>query len=167
MAVRNPNPVLTGEWMEFIQAGLSISVGSASAGGVPQVVRAYGCRVAADGRTVRLIFPVSQAQPVLDAIRETGNIAASFCKPSTHLSIQLKGRDARMRRVDGLDVEAVRKQTTAFRSEIMALGFDEAFVCALTWSESDDLAAVTFTPSDAFLQTPGPRAGNRLRGSKR
>jgi hypothetical protein len=42
------------------------------------------------------------------------------------------------------------------------IGYDQAFVGTLLAYEPADLVAVTFTPTSAFAQTPGPQAGKRL-----
>jgi hypothetical protein len=42
------------------------------------------------------------------------------------------------------------------------VGVPEHLVRTVTSCEASDLVAVTFSPSAAFTQTPGPQAGTRL-----
>lgn len=136
-----------------------MAVGSATADRVPVVARVAACRVSDSRDAVTLIVFRSQSHSLLEAVRDTGRVAVFFSEPSTHKSLQIKGNDARIVRLLKTDVEAVRQHTEAFVAEIVALGFPESFVRGLAWADLNDLAAFRFTPSEAFLQTPGPRAG--------
>ena len=55
-----------------------------------------------------------------------------------------------------------RQWVSSFVVELAELGFNAPFVHAACAMQPDDMAAITFTPSDGFAQTPGPGAGSRL-----
>jgi hypothetical protein len=60
-------------------------------------------------------------------------------------------------------IQLAEKYCDAFVAELCPLGYDEPLIRALLWFDPNDLRAVTFTPREAFLQTPGPRAGEPLK----
>lgn len=124
------------------------------------IVRAVGCRVSSDRRRVVVLVPA--ADPFLEIVRRSRRIAVAFSKPSTHHTIQLKGEDAGIARRRKEDHELSERYVRDFVSELGPLGYAEEFIRALIGSEPDTLAAVSFQPAAAFLQTPGPRAGTPL-----
>jgi hypothetical protein len=146
----------------FIQSGVSIIAASRDARNVPTLVQALGCRVSADRQRVTIFLAASRSEPLLENIRVTRQIAVVFTQPSTHRSIQLKGTDAARVPIDGGECELLRRYTAGYSLELHTVGAVEGAAEILTWCEPEDLAAVAFTPSAAFSQTPGPRAGAPL-----
>jgi hypothetical protein len=155
-------PVLNEKWAAFIQGGVAITLASRDAQNVPTLVRAIGCRVEGNKQRVTILVTGSQAEPVLKAIRSTGTIAAVFTQPSTHISLQLKGNDAALTRVRATEVRWSKTQQDAFVADTSSIGYPEDLIRAVFWFDPADLMAITFTPASAFLQTPGPRAGESL-----
>jgi hypothetical protein len=146
----------------FIQGGVSMSASSCNADHTSALARAVGCRVSQDRRSVTLLFPKARAEALLAAIRFGGKIAAVFSEPPTHITLQLKGMDAAVSAVQKGDSKIHERYSDAIAANVCPLGFPEAFVRTLVACDTDDLAAVTFTVSQAFSQTPGPRAGEPL-----
>lgn len=139
-----------------------VSVASRDAHHVPSVSRALGCRIAPDRRRVTAFLDRSQCETLLRDLRETRAIAAVFSQPSTHRTIQLKGADAALASIESGDAALVEANRAALVKDMGTIGYDEAFVRTLLACEPADLVAVTFTPTSAFAQTPGPQAGKRL-----
>jgi hypothetical protein len=154
--------LLDAEHAAFIQGGVSINVAARDAAMVPRISRALGCRVSEDRRQVTVYLAAFQAADVLAAIRANGAIAVGFNLPSTHRSLQLKGTDAKIVTVERADLECAARYAAAFSADIGFLGYSAKFGYALLWFEPAELTAVAFTPTAAFEQTPGPRAGARL-----
>ncbi len=50
----------------------------------------------------------------------------------------------------------------AMTADLGRIGWSEAFVRTLTGADPADVAALAFTITAAFAQTPGPRAGEKL-----
>ena len=146
----------------FVQSAVSIIAASRDARNVPTLVPALGCRVSADRRHVTVFLALSRSELLLEDIRTTGQIAVVFTQPSTHRSIQLKATDAALVPVEDGDRELMRRYTAAYSVELRSVGAIEGAADILTWCEPQDLVAVAFTPSAAFSQTPGPRAGAPL-----
>lgn len=147
----------------FLQRGVSISVGACDDGGQPCLARAIGCKVTDDLRRVTVFISATQATQVLAGIRANGAIAVVFSEPSTHRTLQLKGRETAVSGLNGADMLIVERYAGAFARELAPLGFEETVVRTLLACPPADLVALTFTPSEAYLQTPGPQAGKPLR----
>jgi hypothetical protein len=156
------SPLLDEEHAAFLQGGVSMLAASRDPANAPKLARALGCRVAPDRRRVTVFLAAYQAAEVLAAIRTTGTIAVGFNLPSTHRSLQLKGTDAVVSALEPGDLEIAARYVAAFVADIRLLGYEERLGRALLAFEPAELVAVGFTPSLAFVQTPGPRAGARL-----
>lgn len=155
-------PLIDEELAAFLQSGMSLHVASRGAGLEPRVARAVGCRVSPDRRLVTVFVLASQAGPLLGDFAANGDIAFVASYPSTHRTVQLKGRDARPVPLDPADESLVARQADAFVADLAKLGYEEALPRSLLAGECADVVAVAFTPLQAFAQTPGPGAGAPL-----
>jgi hypothetical protein len=150
------------EHAEFITSGVSIIVAGRDASHETTLTRAVGCRVTDDRRCVTVLVCASQCGALLADVRANGIIAAVFTQPSTHRAIQLKGTDAAIAPLAGDDPHLFTAYRSKLAAEIAPFGHSEAFVRKLLSVSPGDVVAIAFTPSAAFLQTPGPRAGSPL-----
>ena len=146
----------------FMRSGVSISIASCDRNGMPQLVRALGCRVSDDGSRVTVFVPESKSQAVQRDIFASGAIAVTFTQPSTHRTMQLKSRDARVSALQPDDAQLVEAYRDAFVVEVGAMGHHEAMVRTLLFCPPEQLVALSFCPSEAYSQTPGPKAGKKL-----
>ena len=144
------------------RAGISITAASRDGGNVPRIGRCLGCRVSADRRKVTVFFAASQYKAFSDALAASKAVAVVFSLPSTHRALQLKGFDATVEPLAPGDVEIFTRHVAAFVEELAALGYSREVVDACHWSEAAEVRAVSFTPTAAFEQTPGPGAGAPL-----
>lgn len=147
---------------DFITHHVSILVGSCNARCEPAVVRAFGCRVAPDRRSVTVFLAVPHSTAVLADLRAGGGIAVVFSRPTTHETVQLKGMTARIEPLAEGDRELMRVYGRSFAEEIGTIGFEDPFRQAIMAGIEGEVVAVTFVPSAAFEQTPGPAAGQPL-----
>jgi hypothetical protein len=157
-------PLIDEELAAFLQSGISMHAGSVGPGNVPQLARAAGCRVTPDGRSVTVFLVESQARELLAQLRANGAIAVTFTRPKSHRTVQLKGSDARIVPVRPQDAADIDRQVAIFDAELSAIGFPQRFGWTLAGGSPLGLAAVAFTPTSAFVQTPGPSAGTALKG---
>jgi hypothetical protein len=155
--------VLNEKWAAFIQGGVSIVASSCTPDRVPTLTRVFGCRVTPSLQKVTIFISASQAEALMNAIHSTGAIAAIFTQPSTHISVQLKGTDAAVGPARPTDAQLSTRYIDAFVADVVPLGYSEDLIRALVTSDPSDLVCITFSPAAAFLQTPGPRAGEPLR----
>jgi hypothetical protein len=164
MAGRNDAPPLLNEAdAAFIEGGVSIVASSSTRENIPVMARAVACRVSPDLRSISILFTKQSARSLLDGIQSGKQIAVVFSRPSTHRTIQLKGKDAVAGPAQKRDIKLAERHRDHFVADVCPLGYAEPLVRALLWFDPDDLSAVTFTPTEAFLQTPGPRAGEPLK----
>jgi hypothetical protein len=157
------SPFLDDELAAFIQGGVSINAASSGPGNVPAVSRALGCRVSEDRLRVTVFLAASRSAALLDAIAASKKVAVAFSQPSTHRTIQLKGVDAARSGVESGDPERLARCALAFGADLETAGYSAAVARMLLGAEPADLVAVSFTPSAAFNQTPGPGAGGPLK----
>jgi hypothetical protein len=158
-------PLIDEELAAFLQGGVSMHAASCAPGRAPGLARPLGCRVSADRRTVTVFLLASQAAPLLEDFRGNGRIAVVFSRPRSHRTVQLKGRDARVGPTAPEDARIVGQYRQAFVEELSFLNYDPSLPRTLLSGAQDDLVAVSFTPSEAFVQTPGPGAGAALKPS--
>jgi hypothetical protein len=154
-------PPLDADHAAFIQGGVSVVVATRNAERVADVVRGCGCRVARDRRRVTVLIEPSRAGTLLDDIASNGMIAVVFSQPSNHRTIQLKGSDARIVKVTAADRAIAARHLRDWTEELCRIGYTPEFAGAVR-GIAPTLAAITFTPTAAFQQTPGPGAGQPL-----
>jgi hypothetical protein len=139
----------------------SISVAGRDAGNRPAVARAFGCSLSADRRLLSVFLCPAHAVRLLACLRETGAIAVAISRPSTHVTLQLKGNVIDIRPLSTADRAVMDAYRASFVDEIVALGYRPEFARGMV-PGGEACLAVRFTPSAVFDQTPGPRAGARL-----
>jgi hypothetical protein len=148
---------------EFIaRPHASLAVASRDANNVPSLFKVAACRVSPDRKRVTLYVDQQLAATVLRDLRAGHPIAAIFTEPSTHRSIQLKGERADIGPATPADREYARERIESVVAHLGALKYPEAGVRCYFHFAPERLVAVSFTPTAAFEQTPGPSAGARL-----
>ena len=155
------DPPLDADNAAFIQGGVSVIVATRNAEYVADVVRGCGCRVSRDRRRVTVLVEPSRADTLLEDIAANGMIAVVFSQPSTHRTIQLKGSDARIVKVTAADRTIAARHLQDWSEDLCRIGYTPEFANAVRGA-APRLAAIAFTPSAAFQQTPGPGAGKSL-----
>lgn len=148
--------------VRFLEDGVSISVGSCGAARVPNLSRALGCRVAADRCCVRVFVASAASAALLDDVTANGALAVVYSQPSTHRTVQLKARDARIAALAAGDRDCVARYRAAFVAGLAALGYPAEVMGMLVACADEELVAIEFTPIAAYVQTPGPAAGAAL-----
>lgn len=156
------SPLINAAHASFMQGGVSISIGSCDAERNPGVGKALGCWVAPDFQSVTIFAAASHSPHMMAALAQTGTIAAVFSEPSTHRTLQVKGRDARIVPARAGDAAIVEAYRTAFVRELQPLGYDELPIRTFLACEASDIVRIQFSPCAAFTQTPGPHAGQPL-----
>jgi hypothetical protein len=151
------------EHAAFMQRGISISIASCGPDKMPSVARAAGCRVSADRRSVTILMSCKQACAVLADVRRTGAVAVVFSEPSTHRTVQLKGKGALITAPTDADLQVMANYRDAFEKELVPLGYEAAMIRTFLAIPSADVVALSFAPDAAFSQTPGPGAGQTLK----
>ena len=146
----------------MVAKGVSAIVASRDAALRPSIMRAVGSRISGDGREVTVYLRRSQSEQLLQDIAHTGEIAVVFSVPSTHKTLQLKARRATQRPATDGDLPVLQSYLQSMVQEVGQVGYGPQYVAAMLAAPLQDVVAVSFAPTSAFDQTPGPRAGAEL-----
>ena len=144
--------------VDFLESGVSILVGTRNEKNEPEATRACGARISKDRQSVELYFP-DWAKRAPHDISENGQVAVCFSRFLDNYSIQLKGHDAKIR--DATDAERVvpERYIAAYIETLSMVGFPRSLTTRIrVWPAK----IVSFEVRDIFVQTPGPKAGERL-----
>jgi len=161
-ATRNNEPLLDAEHARFIQGRVAMIAASRDAENVPSLARVYGCRVSSDRQQVTIFVSTLQSEALQRDVHAGAPIAVVFTLPSTHQTLQLKGASASIGEPQDGDPEIMLAYGEAFAGELKSLGYQSGFADAVAAVREGGVVAVTFIPTAAFVQTPGPSAGTPL-----
>lgn len=153
--------VLTGELAEFCQSGVSVVIAARSADGKPIAGVAKACRITPEGR-MRLFLDEPANRSLLSAFAEGSPVAATFSAPRNHRSIQVKSFAVRQVDLEEGDLGEIARQIKIFAGELVSANYTPRFAAAYTGYRLEEIVAIEFLPDDAFVQTPGPGAGEQL-----
>ncbi len=128
----------------------------------PHTVRAIGGR--RDGGRIVLFVPRRQGRRVLEDVAANGRVAVVFSQPSTHRTVQLKGRDARIVPLEPGDRALALAYRDALSADLQRIGYPPTLAVALLEGLDEGADGVAFTPDEGYDATPGPRAGAPLEG---
>ena len=132
-------------WMGLELVGAAVAL----LGGLAVAIGARVCAAAEGGE-------ILVSSTVRDLVVGSG---LGFAYRGAH---SLKGLDAEVGAPAAADLELARRCTEGFAAELAALRYDANVVRTALWFDPQSLMAASFTPSAAFQQTPGPRAGAPL-----
>ena len=149
---------------EFIEAGVSVQVGTRDARLVPECQRAVGARVEPDREQVTVYVPCGVGERIAADARETGRIAVCFSRIADHHSIQLKGAVSEVRLAQAGERERIGRYLRSLAEVLGSLGLPHAITLRLAhWP----CFAIRFRVETSFVQTPGPGAGRPVAGVER
>ncbi|MCG2595559.1 hypothetical protein LZ009_22505 [Ramlibacter sp. XY19] len=160
------NTLLPPDLVAMIARGVSVIVAGRDQALRPSLMRAVGSRIDAQGGEITVFLSRPQSRQVIQDIAATGHIAVVFSEPPTHRTVQVKASQARMRNAVAEDQPALASYLLSMEHEIAQVGFPPEATRAMLAHKLEDLVAISFTPEQAFDQTPGPRAGTRLGGAR-
>lgn len=148
----------------FIEGRVMILVATRNAAHRPMIGRATGARFDAESGRIALLVSASQwPDAVANALPGTP-ISATFVIPETYQAYQIKGSVADTRPANAVEQARGTRYVEEMLSTMGALGVSRL---QLSSTLSDrDLVRIMFFPSDLFVQTPGPQAGQRLGTSR-
>jgi hypothetical protein len=157
-------PVLSPADAAFLPRRTSMSIAARDAQTRPVVARAFGCRVSQDRRQVTIFLSTTHSPLALQCLRENSVIALAVTRPTTHETLQLKGRVVGIAPVTAADLEEMTAYQDSVLAEIRAKGYTPEFVRAV-FGATGECVAVSFELTALFNQTPGPHAGEKLAAS--
>jgi hypothetical protein len=148
----------------MMDGGVSVIASSCDHDLTPSVMRAVGSLVGAQGRHITVYVCRSQSAQLLRDVASSGRLAVVFSQPSTHKTVQLKTRHARLREAREDDVPVLQRYLSGMEIELTRIGFGPVYARAMLTHRLDDVVAIEFEPELAFDQTPGPKAGQPIAG---
>jgi hypothetical protein len=150
---------LSDELVEFIESGLSASVGTRDANLRPECLRAMGASVGSDRQSISVYLNQALAGRTLENIADNGSIAVVFSRPLDHRSLQIKGRVIGTRPANAADRALQERYLAGFVEQLYCVNFPRAVSRRIRLWPS---VVVTFGADELFAQTPGPGAGARV-----
>jgi hypothetical protein len=153
--------VLTQELAEFCESGVSVVIAASTADGLPIAGRGKACRITPEG-TMRIFLPEPGNTALLAAFSAGSPVAVTFSAPRNHRSIQVKGCAVRPVALEDGDLDRVARQVREFENDLVYVNYPPRFSAAYTAYRAEEIVAIEFAPKDAFVQTPGPGAGEVL-----
>lgn len=145
----------------FIQRHTSMNVAGRDAQNRPALARGLGIRASFDRRTLTVFLSETHSSQVLKCLRENGAIAVAVTRPTTHGTLQFKGRVREIVPLSEDDRKDMAAYQDSFVAELEKLGYRPDFTRQLL-AGSGNAVAVVFEPAEMFDQTPGPKAGEKL-----
>ena len=146
----------------MIEGGVSVIVSGCGSDLTPSVMRAVGSQAQDGGQRFTVYLSRSQSAQLLNDVAHNGRVAVVFSQPSTHRTVQLKARNARLREATEADAPALARYLRGMEDELTRIGFGALYARAMLAHRLDDVVAVEFEPEQAFDQTPGPKAGQPI-----
>jgi hypothetical protein len=152
--------LLTPAIADFMESGeVSLYVAACSAQLRPSVARAFGCRAWRETGRVTTWASQLAAPGLLNDISSNGRLALVVSHIDTCKTLQLKAIDAQVAVTDTADYRRIAAYHDAFIEQAIKMRYPEAMLRSMMQYRIDKLAAIVFTPSAVFAQTPGPGAG--------
>lgn len=143
-----------------LEPGFAILVGTVDAAGTPSCCRGVAILSNDEFATATAYVPVATSQTIIHNLAITKRIAVNVSHPIEHRAVQLKGvaLDARLARED--EAPFVRARLDAFADVLDTVGVPRRLTRSVAhWPAF----AVTLRVEQIFDQTPGPKAGSRIR----
>jgi len=151
--------VLSDEFKDFLESGVSISIATRNADLLPEGTRVWAAKVDDDRVHVTAYLTAKSAGPILRNLEANKQIAICFDRPSDSKACQLKGLFVDSRRCRPAERAEIERQFDGFLADLMIIGVPREVLSGwVRWPA----VAVRFKVTDIFKQTPGPGAGERM-----
>ena len=143
-----------------LETGTAVFLATIASNGMPFCSRAIAIRSDDNLATATVYLPIATSRETLANLATTHRIAVTVAKPIEHVAVQLKGtgRNARFARPD--EETFVRTRLTGFADVLDTIGIPRRVTRSFAhWPAF----AIEIAVDQIFDQTPGPKAGTRLR----
>lgn len=154
--------MLTPDLIAMIDRGVSAIVASRSRDHRPSAMRAVGSCIAPDGRFVTVYLTRPHSRQLLQDLDDTGMIAVVFSDPASHRTVQLKASAASIRPAETADEAVLERYLRSMERNLEQIGLHGPYARIMLQHKLEETLAVSFSPEQAFDQTPGPQAGRAL-----
>jgi hypothetical protein len=141
---------------EFLEQGLAVHIGTRDARMEPNGCRVTAVRVEDQGRQLIAYLPKAATPAVLADLRDNGQAALSFARPSDDRAVQVKGEFIDSRDADESEQAFVLGQLDGLLRQLEMVGIPAK--ASSTWKLWPCIV-VRIRVTAIFSQTPGPDAG--------
>jgi hypothetical protein len=139
---------------------MSLLVATVNTQNVPSCCRAIALTSNDDVKTVTVYLPIATSHETIQNLATTRRVAIAATNPIDHCSIQLKGTMSASRIARNDEAALVKASLGAFADVLDSIGIPAPMTRnASCWPAF----AVEVQVEDVFDQTPGPKAGTRVR----
>jgi hypothetical protein len=140
-------------------SGVSVTFGTRDDGLRPEVVRAWGPAVTADGSLLTLSVPAPSGSATRSNLDANGETAVLFVSPLDYQALQVKGRAVSLAEPTPEQLGLIEEHVLAFARNARHLGVDLSQIRAFV---QPGHVAVTVLVREMYDQTPGRDAGRSL-----
>ena len=143
-----------------IAPGVSVIVGSVDALGNPACCRAVGLKSDDDLATVTVFVPTATGRQTVANVAATRRLAVVTTHPISHCATQLKGLVESTRLARAEEEPFVTSHFSSFGGVLNAIGYPPRLTRSVVcWPAF----ALEMRVEEIYEQSPGPKAGTRLR----
>jgi hypothetical protein len=143
-----------------LEDGQSILVGTVDAKGAPSCCRGLALRSEDDLAHATVFVPMATSRDTIANLATTRRIAVVSNRPLDHCTTQLKGTAGTVRLATNDEAPFVRGSLGAFKQVLEVIGLPHQVSERVGYWPA---FAIEFSVEEIYEQTPGPRAGSRLR----
>jgi hypothetical protein len=143
-----------------VEPGVSVIVGSVDAAGNPACCRAVGLRTTNDLATVTVFVPMATSHETIANVAATRRLAVVTTHPISHCATQLKGTVETTRPAREDEEAFIDQHFSSFGGVLNAIGYPPRLTKSVVqWPAF----ALEMRVEEIYEQSPGPKAGTRLR----
>jgi hypothetical protein len=143
-----------------IEPGVSVIVGSVDTEGNPSCCRAVGLRSDDELASVTVFVPMATSKETIANVAATGRLAVVTTHPISHCATQLKGVVEQTRLARDEEQSFVVAHLDGFGGVLNAIGYPLRVTRSVVhWPAF----ALEMRVEEIYEQSPGPKAGTRLR----
>jgi hypothetical protein len=143
-----------------VEPGVSVIVGSVDAEGNPSCCRAVGLKSDDGLSTVTVFVPMATSRETMANVAATGRVAVVTTHPISHCATQLKGIVEHTRPARDEEEPFVASHLGSFGGVLNTIGYPLRLTRSIThWPAF----ALEVRVEEIYEQSPGPKAGTRLR----
>jgi hypothetical protein len=143
-----------------LEPGLSILVGTVDAQGVPSCCRGLAVASSDNLEHATVFVPIATSRDIIANVATTHRIAIVASHPIDHCSTQLKGTARTARLATDEEASFIKSRLGAFKQILDGIGLPHRVTERVAYWPA---FAIDVGVEDIYEQTPGPRAGTRLR----
>jgi hypothetical protein len=152
-------PPLPEDWVEFVESGVSILVGTRDEALRPEASRALGATVSADRTRISIFAPEATSSRTCENAAATLRVAVTFSRPIDHRALQVKGPVLAVRSARPDERVIQERYVAAYVEQLYLVGLPRGLTRRVCYWPS---MVVELGIEQLFMQTPGVGAGRRL-----